>query len=119
MAHKSVRTYAEALKLVEKWPKDPTKTGSDLGEHLRTLVKAAFPTGPTSPRANDHTARQLAFYRQLAENTFEQANPRLFRQATFTKVSEADLRDITTVGNFEKISATLSAQKLWQRISWK
>lgn len=118
MAHKLVRTYAEALKLVEKWPKDPTKTGCDLAEHLRTLVKTAFPLGPSSPRANDEISRKLTFYRQLADNTFDEANPRVFRQATFTQVAEADLRDITTVGTFEKISAYIQNQKWWQRISW-
>lgn len=37
--------YKQYLKLLERWPVDPTKTGRDLGEYLRHRVRIGFRNG--------------------------------------------------------------------------
>ncbi|CAL8111509.1 unnamed protein product [Orchesella dallaii] len=42
--------YRNFLRLLEKWPADPTKKGRDLGEYIRNGIAVAFRGGSDEPR---------------------------------------------------------------------
>ncbi|XP_012153620.2 ubiquinol-cytochrome-c reductase complex assembly factor 2 [Megachile rotundata] len=45
-------TYRNYMKLLESWPLDKSKAGSDLGQHIRDQLKIAFARGETTDPAD-------------------------------------------------------------------
>merc|ERR1711874_76864 len=93
---KMSQSYRSFVKVLEKWPVDPTKKGKDVGEAIRRFVKKNYPQGGSSLVEEAALSRQAASLQRLVDNQHKEANPRE-GEATFTAVSREHLRQITDV----------------------
>ncbi|XP_012285266.1 ubiquinol-cytochrome-c reductase complex assembly factor 2-like [Orussus abietinus] len=63
-------TYKNYMRLLESWPLDPTKTGRDLGLHIRDQIKIAFAKGESSQVDKELCDRYYASLKRLASNHY-------------------------------------------------
>ncbi|XP_066589054.1 ubiquinol-cytochrome c reductase complex assembly factor 2 [Prorops nasuta] len=71
--------YKNFLKLLESWPLDKSKTGKDLGQHIRDQVKIAFSKGEISgPNNQDQCNRYFMSLKRLSSNIYGDTYVRLY-----------------------------------------
>lgn len=70
------KSYRNFLKLLEQWPLDPTKTGRDLGQHIREQVKITFKAGDVYSGDETECNRIHASLKRLADNQYGRLYPR-------------------------------------------
>jgi hypothetical protein len=70
--------YSRYLKLLEKWPLDPTKKGRDLGEELRKRIAVEFSPDNASKLNADTCEGHLRSLTRIATNHHKNMNPRIF-----------------------------------------
>lgn len=67
------------MKLIESWPLDKSKTGSDLGQHIRDQVKIAFSKGEGTNQIDPILCdRYYASLTKLASNHYGKIYARVF-----------------------------------------
>lgn len=105
----TAQLYRRYMKLCQEWGTDPTKTGRDLGEHIRQSVAAAFQRGESSslsdfssgigsPTTLEECSLKLESLERLAANKYY-------------RPSDADL-PTSTGGTKEEVRAMISNEGL-------
>eukprot|EP00088_Acartia_fossae_P036062 TRINITY_DN37233_c0_g1_i1.p1 TRINITY_DN37233_c0_g1~~TRINITY_DN37233_c0_g1_i1.p1 ORF type:complete len:121 (+),score=11.84 TRINITY_DN37233_c0_g1_i1:61-423(+) len=112
------RAYNRFIKVLEKWPKDESKAGKDIGEGLRLKFSQEFPNGPTSILADEkYLHRQIDASKLLTEDFFVKKHPRLY-DSNFTGVELDDLKMITSTQTMAELSGTkIEAPTLMNRLT--
>ncbi|XP_076666649.1 ubiquinol-cytochrome c reductase complex assembly factor 2-like [Andrena cerasifolii] len=66
-------TYKNYMKLLECWPLDKSKTGRDLGQHIRDQLKIAFSKGDSSSQVNNEVCdRYYMSLKRISSNHYGQ-----------------------------------------------
>jgi len=95
--------YRGFLRVLERWPKDPSKAGRDVGEALRTRFAQTFPAGPHSKVDEPAVARQVESLERLVANEASSAFPQR-SPTTFTGLDQETLAQITATEVMGQIS---------------
>lgn len=66
-------TYKNFMKLLESWPLDKSKAGSDLGQHIRDQLKIAFVKGEAASQPNpEQCDRYYSSLKRISSNYYGQ-----------------------------------------------
>ncbi|GAB1868330.1 Mitochondrial nucleoid factor 1 [Camponotus japonicus] len=75
--------YKTFMKLLESWPLDKTKAGSDLGQHIRDQLKITFAKGDASQPNPEQCNRYYASLKRISSNHYGQ----LYRRSLLSTAS--------------------------------
>lgn len=76
--------YKNFMKLLESWPLDKSKAGSDLGQHIRDHVKIAFAKGEAASQPNpEQCNRYYSSLKRISSNHHGQ----LYKRSLFSTAS--------------------------------
>ncbi|XP_050460932.1 ubiquinol-cytochrome-c reductase complex assembly factor 2 [Cataglyphis hispanica] len=64
--------YKSFMRLLESWPLDKTKVGSDLGQHIRDQLKIAFAKGDASQQNVEQCNRYYSSLKRISSNHYGQ-----------------------------------------------
>lgn len=95
--------YKRWLKLFEVWPIDATKTGRDLGEHIRKKVLGAYKHGETTTIENlAECEKDFASLQRLSRNIYANKYPTKLTGASYLTVEEC--RDVVSSSNLKRMN---------------
>ncbi|XP_078034581.1 ubiquinol-cytochrome c reductase complex assembly factor 2-like [Augochlora pura] len=70
--------YRNYMKLLESWPLDKSKTGSDLGQHIRDQIKVAFAKGEATNQVDREVCdRYYVSLKKISSNQYGQMYARV------------------------------------------
>ncbi|KAJ6637993.1 Ubiquinol-cytochrome-c reductase complex assembly factor 2 [Pseudolycoriella hygida] len=69
--------YKRFLKVLEKWPVDKSKSGRDLGEHLREQFKSILAESNINAVKSDNLDKQFEALDRLSRNIYAEKYPRI------------------------------------------
>jgi len=113
----SGRSYANFVKILEKWPLDPNKKGKDIGQSLRQLFSHNFPLGSTSVVDEKEINKQILALESLVENKSQATFPCKYN-TSFTLLDQETLSGITSTELMGQLTGEAEKPKpgLMQRI---
>jgi len=96
-------SYRSFLKLLERWPVDPTKAGGrDLGEYLRTRIAEVYRSGASSAVNEEWCGAVAASLHRLAADTHKESHPRS-RTSTALGLSPEEYRHVLSNEGLQQI----------------
>uniref|UniRef100_T1JKJ4 Mitochondrial nucleoid factor 1 n=1 Tax=Strigamia maritima TaxID=126957 RepID=T1JKJ4_STRMM len=96
------QTYKKFLRLLDKWPIDPTKTGRDLGEHIRVKIAQGFRQGETSVVNERECEKTYASLSRIASNYYGDKYKRRF-ESSASGLSADDCRRIISNDGLKEV----------------
>ncbi|XP_053696629.1 ubiquinol-cytochrome-c reductase complex assembly factor 2 [Sabethes cyaneus] len=85
--------YNRFLKLLERWPVDPSKAGRDLGQYLRDQLQTILGSSNIIAVNEERLQRQHRALENIANDVHRKAHPRVYT-STATGLTGEQCRDI-------------------------